>query len=81
MKFRWTLTGATRLSMAAILATSGIGLLAGCGGAPPQPEEGVIEPLEGMADPTTGDPAAIEGEGDDGTGAGDPAAAGDPATP
>jgi hypothetical protein len=79
MKFRWTLTGATRLSMAAILATSGIGLLAGCGGTPPQPEEGEIAPMEDIADPLTGDPAAVEGE--DTAGAGDPAAGADPAAP
>ena len=78
MKFRWTLAGATRLSMAAILATSGIGLLTGCGESPSDGEE---PPIESAIDPMAGDPAAIEGEGDDGTGAGDPAAAGDPATP
>lgn len=85
MKSCWTLNGAARLSMAAILATSGIGLLAGCGGPPPQPEEGVIAPMEEIADPLTGDPAAVEGEGGAGTGdpaAGtDPAAASDPAAP
>lgn len=63
MKFRWTLSGAARLSMAAILATSGIGLLAGCGDEPAESEEGEVEVIEGVLDPIAGDPASVEGEG------------------
>ena len=75
MKFRWTLSGAARLSMAAILATSGIGLLVGCGGPPPPQEEGEVEVIDGVLDPVAGDPAAVEGEtlGEEG-GTTDPAA-------
>ena len=74
MKFRWILCGSARLSMAAILATSGIGLLTGCGGSS---SEDVGPPVETTVDPLIGDPAEVGGE----SGTADPAAVGDVPTP